>query len=97
MSCSLNRVNRESYEIPANLAAPDQNIDRVYNPNTQIPHPPPWPLERTQFDMNLQKIWCPGCAENSFYGPKQPVITPQPISPQPIISPQPFYPNGPSY
>lgn len=66
MSCGLKRFNTERYEIPANLAHYDQVLNRVYNPDSAMPHPPPWPLERTNFDMNLQKTWCPGCAGNSF-------------------------------
>ena len=54
--------NIERYGDQSNRASVDQLFNRVYNPDTQIPHPPPWPLERTQFDMAMQKTWCPSCA-----------------------------------
>lgn len=82
MSCGSKRFNIERYEIAANMADPDQIIDRVYNPDTQIPHPPPWPLERTQFDMNMQKTWCPvGCGSGNSFVPfpaptQAPIYTP---------------------
>ncbi len=79
MSCSLNRFNNERYEIRSNLPHVDQVIGNVYNPDSSLPHPPPWPLERTPFDMNMQKIWCPGCAKGSFVPtPTNPVQPPTP-------------------
>lgn len=46
---------------------PKQNMNRVYNPDTQIPHPPPWPTQRTQFDTIMQQTWCPSCVNKEGF------------------------------
>lgn len=58
-----------SDSIKMNQASMNQNMNRVYNPNGQI-HPPPWPTQRTQFDMNMQKTWCPSCVSKENFEPQ---------------------------
>ena len=47
----------ESYNYP-NRTPYDQLMDLVYNPNSEKMHPAPWPMERSNFDLTLQKKWC---------------------------------------
>lgn len=41
----------------------NQTLQKVYNPATVKEHPAPWPMQKTNFDIDLQQIWCPDCGK----------------------------------
>ena len=64
MSCQMKRV-RENYQ-PRRTAF-DQMMAKVYDPTDRgnAYHSAPWPMDRTEFDVNLQQKWCPKCTSAS--------------------------------
>ena len=88
------------YNYP-NRTPYDQLMNLVYDPNNEKLHPAPWPMERTNFDLNLQKKWCiSDCGfedENvPTMVPGQPTMIPTMIPIQPTMTPE--YPTmTPSY
>jgi hypothetical protein len=58
-SCRLKRVNMEKYNPPRTPY--DQLMAKVYDPNAQKEHPPPWPMQRTDFDKALNTKWDANC------------------------------------
>ena len=54
----LNPATTEFYGNPPRTPY-DQLMDKVYNPQTY--YAAPFPMERTIFDMDIKKIWCPKC------------------------------------
>jgi hypothetical protein len=49
----------------------DQMMAKVYDPNDKgnLYHSAPWPMERTNFDSNLQQIWCSKCSSGGEIPP----------------------------
>ena len=58
-----------SYGNNQNTTHINQNINRVYNPNTipESDYPAPWPMPRTEYDkiMNSQSTVCECCKLNT--------------------------------
>lgn len=38
-----------------------QTLSKVYNPASVTEHPAPWPMQSTNYDKDLKRIWCPDC------------------------------------
>ena len=49
MSSNVNNIMRTPY---------DQLMNRVYNPENVTLYPAPWPMDKTDADLALQKAWC---------------------------------------
>jgi hypothetical protein len=59
MSCNVNNIMRTPY---------DQLMAKVYNPDSVVLYPAPWPMDKTDADMALQKKWCiTDCGKYSAY------------------------------
>ena len=59
------KKNIENYQ-PRRTAF-DQMMAKVYDPNYKenAYHSAPWPMDRTNFDVQLQQTWCPNCTSAS--------------------------------
>ena len=56
---SYNNIRRTPY---------DQLMERMYNPETVNLYPAPWPMVKTESDMNSQKKFCiTDCGKFQFY------------------------------
>jgi hypothetical protein len=61
MSNKFRKLNIEKYDSVYNnynRTPYDQLMNLVYDPANVKMHPAPWPMERTKFDLNLQKKFC---------------------------------------
>jgi thiol-disulfide isomerase/thioredoxin len=74
-SCKL-KNNIERYANPPRTPY-DQLFNKMYDPNQVNFHAAPWPMQRTSFDMELQKEWCtcPLCFSQRS-GPEIDIIVP---------------------
>ena len=57
-SCYKKNVNIEKYGDPPRTPY-DQLMNKVYSPQNY--YAPPFPMDRTNYDVELQKKWCPNC------------------------------------
>lgn len=81
-SCRLKNITERYAEPPR--SAYDQLFNKMYDPNNSTYNAAPWPMQRTNFDLRMQKEWCtcPLCCDErsnknitmSPYTTMQPVV-----------------------
>jgi thiol-disulfide isomerase/thioredoxin len=55
-SCRLKNVTERYAEPPR--SAYDQLFNKMYDPNNSTYNAAPWPMQRTDFDLQMQNEWC---------------------------------------